>query len=46
MRKPYEFALKNIFIKVQKISFLNKYFFIKNKSKLCFEDRVIVKNVF
>jgi hypothetical protein len=37
--------LKKYFHKSTNISFLNKYIFIKkSKSKLCFEDRVTVKN--
>ena len=40
------FVLKNTFIKVYIYYFFNKYFYRNNKSKLCFEDRVVILNDF
>jgi hypothetical protein len=39
-------VFEKYFHKSINISFMNKYLFIENKSKLCFEDRVTVKNAF
>ncbi len=40
------FVLKKYFDKNINISFFNKYFYRKKKSKLCFGDRVAVQNDF
>jgi hypothetical protein len=47
MRKSYQYIyLENYFHKNVHIQLFNKYFYIKEKSKLCFEDLISVINDF